>query len=179
MRGKILGAIWFSGFSVSFNLFTYCGMPPLFLFLTFLFILDPLTDWYLIEKRKAEINHIRGATLFLIGILVTMGYDLSSWMSYEAVESLWDVPSSIVSSYIVVMIMIPPMRWIIHDLLLNIFRGVDPWYHGDGKGDALSDSLIKSLSRKYDAHPFLIKCSYLGLSSLLSGAFIVAFNLLK
>lgn len=96
-------------------------------FAIFLF-LDAASDWYRIEKKKVFIKH---------------GYDaFIAWCFYWLAAG-WGIVLGLNPSVMVAaIVLVPGVRWIVHDLLLNWFRGL-PWdYFGKEVYSAKTDKLL-------------------------------------
>lgn len=147
----------------------------------FLLTLDPLTDWYFIEISRRPVNHSRGAILFALGLTIISGLDVAAHVSPGPLWNFYGVGVEYILERGAWLIMIPAVRWIYHDLLLNIWRGKPVWYQGDGVEDAATDNLLRWLQRKASRplHPFLIKGIYLALSSLLAASVLLISNFLS
>lgn len=100
-----------------------------------LLALDVWSDWYKIVRKNRQIKHgletVEAALAYLIltatGVLLGMVH----WL--DACTHL---------------VLIAPYRWVVHDLLLNLLRGLPLDYLGSEQQSAETDKLLARLAAK-------------------------------
>lgn len=111
---------------------------------------DPYHDYKQIEQG-IEINHLKHTFWAGIGYL----FILAVWGWFVRPEPI---------AYIAHLIVVSGLRWNVHDLLLNMLRGLPLTYQGDGIKDAWTDKILKALK----INPLLVKIVVLFLCILIA-----------
>lgn len=120
-------------------------------------IVDPISDYYLIEANKA-IRHARGAVLFGVGAILPMA-------GYVLLGGKYGMDNNL-PFVLQVAALLPGFRWVIHDGLLNHLRGLPFSYYGTSENAAQTDKMLEWLDLELSIHPTVAKISALFISYL-------------
>jgi hypothetical protein len=109
-------------------------MEKLYSLIALIMLANILVDWYLI-RRQIWIQHS------LHTAVAAMAYTAAaviSWCWFSL--SLYNVAATLV--------MVPATRWLVHDLALNLARGLPADYLGSSDKSAGTDKLLQVLQQK-------------------------------
>lgn len=97
--------------------------------------IDVWSDWYRIKFHNMQIKHGH-ETLLAMFLYLAFAYVAG----HTRYHSWWFIGQ--------VLIMVPALRWILHDLLLNILRELPFDYLGSEQQSATTDKLLNRLAAK-------------------------------
>lgn len=133
-------------------------MGPFISLYSFLLILDVLWDWYRIEYKNRQIKH--DLETVGAGLAYTAGTILL--VLFISRNSPQMVPGLVLDS-VSLLITWAPIRWIWHDLLLNLVRRKPLDYLGSEQQSAESDKLLNRWASR-GVSQYVVKLAALGLS---------------
>ena len=119
-------------------------------------LVDPVTDFMLIKAHRA-VRHGRGAIIFLFGVVAPLFLLVATGAKYGV--------SNAMEFSIVVAVMIPSVRWFVHDSILNMCRGLNVDYFSIAEGAAMTDRLLQWFDDR-GFPPMAVKSSALAMSLL-------------
>lgn len=126
-------------------------MIPFILIISTILVTHPVLHWYLIEYKHTQIDHPLHTLLASVGIL---GVSMVAIIQGVSIQSI-----------LLYLIIVPAMRWLIHDALLNILRDKDPNYLGS---EAATDKFLVYVYASIGLRPIDTKIAWMILSLLLS-----------
>ena len=125
--------------------------------------LDVFFDWFVIVRKNRRIKH----TLETAGVLlIYLGTAAAHTFYFELIT--WQDAAT-------VCIVFPSIRWVFHDLFLNLARSL-PWdYTGTEQQSAAADGFLNRLAAAGWSN-MAVKLAFFGVSALLAAGFYVVFN---
>lgn len=136
----------------------------LFLLLTlglFVILADAAYD-YIVIKQGKQIYHI-GSLIFPVAMYLIVS---SMLLTLE-----WEKLETHIPDFITVSIVLPFLRWTMHDTLLNKWRNLPSDYLGVGPNSAYTDRFLLTLKEKFGLHPDAVRVIFLAISILI--AFVI------
>jgi hypothetical protein len=120
----------------------------IFLILTYLALIisDAWWDYYKITRLQVEIDHVSD-TAFAAVLYIYVSWVFREWLSLQEI--------------LAALCMLPACRWLLHDILLNVFRGLPIDYLGEG-------SLLDRLLKKIHLNQFILKAAAIAISAVLT-----------
>lgn len=135
-----------------------------FLFFLWVLIADAWGDWHRIEIRKKFIRHFWET--FLVSILYVSGFMIICISGhYSTPEVISNLPTLIIW---------PSLRWIFHDILLNLMRRKPFNYVAEPSEKASFMDRLISIYAERGFSQFALKFGFLGVSLFI--AFIVSIS---
>lgn len=126
--------------------------------------LDVFGDWFIIVRKNRRIKHgLETAAVLLLYLafaaINTFYFEFTDIAAAAALCTVW-----------------PSIRWVLHDLLLNLARGLEWDYLGSEQTSAAADDFLNKLIQKGWSQ-FAIKLAVFGISAILAAAVFFIINL--